>query len=155
MNTASSQYTWRLAGPAVAVLLLLTFSVYHETLLYLTGLWNQLDIGEYAHGYLVLAISVYLVLRQRRVLAALRPCPNAWALPAVLAASLLWMLAALVDVQVLQTIGLLLLVLAIVWTVLGNRVTRALLFPILFIGFAIPVWFPLSPLLQDLTADAV
>ena len=71
MNTASSQYTWRLAGPAVAVLLLLTFGVYHETLLYLIGLWNQLETGEYAHGYLVLAISVYLVLRQRRALAAL------------------------------------------------------------------------------------
>ena len=48
-----------------------------------------------------------------------------------------------------------LLVLAVVWTVLGNRVARVLLFPILFIGFAIPIWFPLSPLLQDLTADAV
>ena len=65
------------------------------------------------------------------------------------------MLAALVDVQMLQTVGLLLLVLAVVWTVLGNRVTRVLLFPILFIGFAIPIWFPLSPLLRVLTADAV
>ena len=155
MSTGASRHGWRVAGPAVAALLLLAFGLYHETLLYLVGLWNQLKIGEYAHGYLVLAISAYLILRQRRTLTALTPCPHAWALLAVMAASLLWMLAALVDVQVLQTIGLLLLVLAIVWTVLGNRVTWALLFPILFIGFAIPIWFPLSPLLQDLTADAV
>jgi exosortase A len=121
----------------------------------LIRLWNQLQIGEYSHGYLVVAISLYLILRQRRTLSTLTPCPNTWALLAVAAASLLWMLAALADVQMLQTVGLLLVVLAVVWTVVGNRVTRALLFPILFIGFAIPVWFPLSPLLQDLTADAV
>ena len=155
MSTEPWRYSWRIAGPSVAVLLLLAFGLYHETVLYLVRLWNQLEIGEYAHGYLVLAISAYLILRQRRALSALTPCPKPWALLAVLTASLLWMLAALVDVQMLQTVGLLLLVLAIVWTVLGNRVTWALLFPILFIGFAIPIWFPLSPVLQDVTADVV
>ena len=154
MTTEPSRHAWRVAVPAVTVLLL-ALGFYHETLLYLIRLWNQLEIGEYAHGYLVLAISGYLVLRQRRALSALTPCPNSWGLLAVLAASLVWMLAALVDVQMLQTVGLLLLVLAIVWTVLGNRVTWVLLFPILFTGFAIPIWFPLSPLLQDLTADVV
>jgi exosortase A len=137
------------------VLLLLAFGLYQETVLYLIRLWNQLEIGEYAHGYLVLAISVYLILRKRRALSGLTPCPDSRALLAIAAAGLLWTLATLVDVQMLQTVGLLLLVLAMVWTVLGNRITRALLFPILFIGFAIPIWFPLSPVLQDLTADAV
>ena len=35
MNTVPSGNTWRLAGPSVAALLLLTFSMFHETLLYL------------------------------------------------------------------------------------------------------------------------
>jgi len=150
-----SRHGWRVAGFSLTTLLLLIFSVYHETSLYLIRLWSGLEIGGYEHGYLVLVISAYLILRQWRTLSALTPCPNGWALLAIMAASLLWMLAALVDVQMLQTVGLLLLVLAVVWTVLGNRVTRALLFPILFISFAIPVWFPLSPLLQDLAADVV
>lgn len=155
MSTGQARPGWRITGFSVAVLLLVTSGMYRDTVLYLVRLWNQLKIGEYAHGYLVIAISVYLVLRNRRALSALTPCPNTWALLAIVAAGLLWTLAALVDVQVLQAVGLLLLVLAVVWTVLGNRVTRALLFPILFIGFAIPIWFPLSPLLQDLTADTV
>lgn len=155
MSSTPSRPGWRRAGFSVLVLLLVALGLYHETVGYLTSLWNQLEIGEYAHGYLVLAISLFLILRNRQALSALTPCPHYWALVAILAASLLWMLAALVDVQMLQTFSLLLLVLAIVWTVLGNRVTGRLLLPILFIGFAIPIWFPLSPMLQELSADVV
>lgn len=129
--------------------------MYHEMVLYLVGLWSQLKVGDYGHGYMVLAISGYLILRNRRVLAALSPRPYHPGLLAVLAASLIWMLAALVDVQLLQVIGLFLLVLAVVWTVLGSQVTRELLLPILFIGFAIPIWFPLESFLQNLSADVV
>ena len=139
----------------VASLLLLTMVLYQQTLLYLTGFWNQLETGEYAHGYLVLAISAYLIFRNRKALSMLTPRPNYWALLAILTFSLGWMVAALVDVQVVQAVALLLLVLSIVWATLGSQVTRLLLFPIVFIIFAIPVWFPLTTVLQDLTADVV
>ncbi|MGD8854487.1 MAG: EpsI family protein, partial [Gammaproteobacteria bacterium] len=155
MSVAESQGAWRFAGLALAALLLFSLLLYRDTVFYLTGLWNQLKTGEYAHGYLVLAISAYLIWHNRQALSVLKPCPQYWASLAVLAVSLVWLMATLVDVQVLQSVGLLLLVLAVVWTVLGNRVTSKLLFPILFLGFAIPIWFPLSPLLQDLTADVV
>lgn len=155
MSAEQAKYAWRLAGPSVVVLLLLTLAFYQRTVLYLTSLWNQLDIGEYAHGYMVLAISAYLIFNNRQTLSTLTPCPEYRALIAVVAASMLWMVSALVDVQMLQAVGLLLLVLALVWTVLGNQVMRVLAFPVLFIGFAIPVWFPLSPVLQNLTADSV
>jgi len=155
VGVEQTRHAWRNAGISIAALLVLTLALYHQTVLYLTGLWNQLKVGEYAHGYLVLAISIYLILRNRRRLTSLTPCPSYWALPAVAASSLLWLVAVLVDVYMMQTVGLVLLVLAIVWAVLGNQVTRVLVFPILFIGFAIPIWFPLSPLLQDLTADVV
>jgi len=147
--------SWRFAGPSVAVLLLLTLALYQQTLLYLVDLWNQVDTGEYAHGYLVLAISGYLIFNNRKRLSALTPCPEYRALVVVAAASMLWMVSALVDVQMLQAVALLLLVLAIVWAVLGNQVIRVLAFPILFISFAIPIWFPLSPILQNLAADVV
>lgn len=146
---------WRIAGIVISLLLLLTLVLYQQTVLYLVGLWNNYEIGEYGHGYLVLAISLYLIIQRRRELATLTPCPNYWALVVVVASSLLWLIAVLVDVNMMHAVALLALVLAIVWTVMGNRVTRVLMFPILFIGFAIPVWFPLSPLLQDLTADVV
>lgn len=146
---------WRYAGVSVAVLILLILVLYQHTVLYLTGLWNQFDVGEYAHGYLVLAISGYLVLSNRQVLQRLSPQPEYRALFGVLAASMLWMVAALVDVEMVQSIGLLLLIFFTVWVALGNQSIRVLAFPIIFVVFAIPIWFPLSPILQDLTADIV
>jgi len=147
--------TWRVAGVSITMLLLLTLLLHQHTVLYLVGKWNQLEIGEYGHGYLVLLISAYLVYNNRRTLVALTPCPEYRALLAVLAASMIWTVAALVDIEMLQTVGLLLLVLSLIWVLLGTSVMLALAFPVLYIGFAIPVWFPLSPLLQGLTADAV
>lgn len=148
-------YAWRIAGPLVIALLMLTLVFYQRTVLYLVSLWNQLEIGDYAHGYLVLAISGYLVYSNRKELIKQVPCPEYRAIVAVVAASALWMVSALVDVEMLQSVGLLLLIVSLVWTVLGNQVIRVLAFPILFIGFAIPVWSPLSPVLQNIAADAV
>lgn len=146
---------WPLASVTIAVFLMLTLVLYQQTVLYLVEKWNQLAIGEYAHGYLVLAISLYLILRKRRKLAMLTPSLNYRALPVVVVVGLLWLVAVLVQVSIVQAVALLLLILSVTWMLLGNQVTKELLFPILFIIFAIPVWFPLSPLLQELTANVV
>jgi len=146
---------WLFAGVAISVLLLMVLVLYQHTLVYLIGLWNRLHAGEYGHGYLVLAISVFLIARERRGLLAITPCPSYTALAAVIASSLLWLVASLVDVNMMEAVALLLLVVSLVWVVLGDGAIRVLIFPLFFIGFAIPIWFPLSPLLQDLTANAV
>lgn len=145
---------WRTAGIALAAVLMLTLGLYRHTVLYLNGHWTQWH-GDYTHGYLVLAISGYLIIHNRKALSALMPCPELRALPAVAAAVLLWSVASLVDVELVQTVGLLLLLMALVWALLGSRIARVLLFPILFMSFAFPGWYPLSPLLQDITADVV
>ena len=154
-NSIHQEETWRIAGAAIAALLLLTFVLYQQTVLYLIEAWNQLEAGDYGHGYLVLLISVYLIFYNRRELVALTPCPEYRAIWAVLIANMLWVVAALVDIEMLQTVGLLLLVLSMMWALLGTRVMQVLVFPVLYIGFAIPIWFPLAPLLQELTADVV
>lgn len=155
MSSLNPREAWRVAGVSITVLLLLIFVLYQQTISYLIGIWNQLEVGEYGHGYLVLAISAYLIFYNRRRLVVLTPCPEYKAIMAIVIFSLLWLVAALVDIEMLQTAGLLLLVLSIVWTLLGTQIAKILVFPVLYIGFAIPIWFPLSPILQDLTADAV
>ncbi|MFV2004596.1 MAG: exosortase A [Gammaproteobacteria bacterium] len=155
MSVSQSHQTWRRAVILLAALLVLVVVFYQQTVFYLLGLWNQLSAGDYGHGYLVLAISGYLIFYNRHRLSALSPEPEYRAIPAVIFASVLWMLAALVDIAVLQVLALLLLLLSIVWASLGNQVTRMLVFPVLYIGFALPFWYPLSPLLQAITADTV
>ena len=146
---------WSLAATLIAFVLLLTMIFYQQTVWYLIGIWNEISIGEYAHGYLVLAISLYLVIYNRKRLAKLSPCPAYSVLPLVFLTVFLWLAAALVDVEMLQAVGLLAVVFTVTWALTGHQVMKVLAFPILFIGFAIPVWFPLSPLLQNITADVV
>ena len=145
-----------MAGLSIAVLLLLTLFFYRETSLFVMGLWNRWDSGEYyAHGYLAVIISLYLVYSQRGLLGSLTPCPSFIALFAVAASGLLWLAALLADVLMVQIIALLLLIISVIWATAGSRATRHLLFPLLIIVFALPIWDPLPPILQEMTTDAV
>jgi len=155
MSWLKTKADWCYACLSLAGLLLLIMVYYHETVANVLAKWNQLQHGEYAHGYLVLAISLYLVFMKRKQLAALRPCGSSPALIAVAVSSLLWLVAAVVDVQMVQALALLMLLMSVIWAVTGHRIARQLLLPVFFLGFALPVWSPLSPLLQELTADVV
>ncbi len=155
MKNLSPREAWRVASITLFALLLLAFFQYQHTILYLTGKWNQLESGDYGHGYLVLLISGYLIFYNRQRLKVLVPCPEYRAIFAIIVSGALWMIAALVDIEMLQTVALLLLLFSVLWVVLGAPVMRVLMFPVLYISFALPVWFPLSPLLQEFTADVV
>jgi exosortase A len=155
MNRTLVNADWRHAGPVLAGLLLLVLALYHSTVLSVLAKWGQFEQGEFAHGYLVLAISVYMVFVSRHRLAELNPCGNALGLFFIAFAGLLWLVAQVVDVQMVQAFAVVLLLMSVIWTITGNRVARQLLLPVLFLCFAIPIWSPLSPLLQELTADTV
>ncbi len=146
---------WPLAATLMAFVLLWVMVLYQQTVLYLGSKWNEVVVGNYAHGYLVLAISIYLIAYNRRKLALLDPCPSYAVLPLVFLTVVSWLAAVLIDVEMIQTISLLGIVFAITWALSGHQAMKVLAFPIIFIVFAIPVWFPLSPLLQNITADVV
>lgn len=146
---------WKTAGPAIVVLLSLTLWLYRETEIYLFSVWSQWETGEYTHGYLVLAISIYLVSRKFHAFVQLEPRPAFVAVPIVAISAALWMSAVLADVQIVQPPVLLVLLFSILWAVLGSRIAWLLAFPLAFLIFAMPVWDGLSPMLQNFTADAV
>jgi len=136
----------------LAGLILLVLVLYRDTTLYLGELWSRLADGPYGHGFLVLAISLYLAYERRGKILALVPCPSAFALPAIAACALVWLAAALADIQVVQAVILLPLIISVIWAVAGGDVMRQLLFPVLFIAFALPLWSPLLPVLREVTA---
>jgi len=146
---------WPVAAVWLVVLLALGGVVFRATLLYVIDAWNGWDSGQYyAHGYLVLLISLFLVLRQRRLLASIPPCPDPAALPLLAAGSLLWLAGNLAGVMLVQTVALLPLLAALLWAVLGLRLARHLFLPVFILAFAIPVWSMLPELLQQFTADS-
>jgi exosortase A len=109
----------------------------------------------YNHGFLVLPISAYLIWERRAVVAALSPQPYPWALAALPPLGAAWLVAhvaGVLEAEQLVIVGMLQVALL---TILGLRVYRALLFPLLFLFFLVPTGEFLVPYLQDFTAHFV
>lgn len=135
----------------VALVMLLPLLVFHETALSVAQIWERSET--FAHGFLILPISLWLVWRQRAALQQmpLQPC---WpALFLLAAGGALWLLADLAEVGVVRQYALAAMLPLTVLAVLGKRIAGALLFPLAFILFAVPVGEGLIPPLIDLTAN--
>lgn len=142
---------WRTALPALVLLMSVIGLLYWETAAAMVGIWSRSDT--FAHGYLVLPISLWLVWRQRQVLAALTPSPQPWVLLPLLLVGAVWMLADLVAVNAASQFALVGLLVMAVPAMLGLEVASAILFPLLFLFFAVPFGEFLLPVLMEYTAN--
>ncbi len=143
--------TWRLYTILIAALLLWLFAWYADTTASTVAIWYRSET--YAHGYLIFPISAYLIWTQRHKIRTIRPEPNAWGIVALIGLGSLWLISDSVEALVVSQYALVGMVPAIVWAVLGRRVSVALLFPLLFLLFAVPVGdFLLAPMMS-FTAD--
>jgi exosortase A len=132
--------------------LALTALLYWPTSLEIVELWGDTVRRRYTHGWVVLAVTVGLLWRDRHALAAvsLRPPRLGW-VPLALG-SVAWLVGYNVGLLALSTLVMPLLVLAAAWAAGGWTLARHVSFPVLFLYFALPVWELLNPLLQWLTA---
>lgn len=106
----------------------------------------------FSHGFLVLPLFLYLVWLRRGRLAALRPIPDYRRLPLLLGLAAMWLLGNLGEIRVVQELALVAILVALIWTLLGTAVVRALRFPLAFLLFAVPFGQSLISPLQDFTA---
>ncbi len=127
------------------------YLLYLPTLRWLWEEWFAPGNRFYAHGSLVLLISVFLVFRKRRVFAGARPWLKGS--PLVLAGLAIGILAQLQQLSWLSAYSLLLLASGILLTVCGKEVTRQLRFPVMFLALAIP--FPFTEQLAGFLAKIV
>lgn len=107
----------------------------------------------FTHGFLVFPISLWLIWQKKNQLLLFRPNPEARVF--VLLVSLLfgWFVSAIVDVQVAQQLIMISIIIITVWLVVGYRIAGLVLFPLLFLYFAVPFGQSLIPPLMDFTAD--
>ena len=144
---------WRTALPAFVALVVLILLLYRDTGMAMVGIWSRSDT--FAHAFLVPPISLWLVWRQRAALAAITPRPWLWALPLMATVAVLWLMADLVVVGAAAQFSLVALLVLAVPAVLGLEVALAILFPLLFLFFAVPFGeFMLQPMMEW-TADFV
>ena len=144
---------WRTALAATLVLMTLILLLYRETALAMVGIWSRSDT--FAHAFLVPPISLWLIWRLRDRLAAIPPRPWPWALLAIAAVGAVWLLADLVVVGAAAQFALVAMLVLTVPAVLGIKVALTILFPLLFLFFAVPFGeFMLLPMMEW-TADFV
>lgn len=124
--------------------------LYQETLFSMIAIWSRSDT--FAHGFLILPISLWLVWLKRDELVHQRPEPAPWVALLLLPASFGWMLANMVDVLVVQQLALVGMLIICAWAVLGHRLAWVLAFPLGFLFFAVPIGEGLIAPMMDFTA---
>lgn len=142
---------WRRPLAVLVLLQAVVLAAYWHSAWGMAMIWARSDT--YAHGFVVPIISLWLVWRQRTVLAPMVPRPGrlAWLLMAGAAA--LWLAGDLVAVNAATQLALVMLVVLSVPAVLGWQVARVLIFPLGFLFFAVPIGDFLLPRLMEWTAD--
>jgi len=138
-------------------LLLLTLSLLAVIALLQPTFMSMADIWErsetFAHGYVILPITLWLVWRNRATLAS-TPAGTDWrAFVVLIPLGLGWLAARVGGVLVVEQYALVGILIAMVWLILGVRQLRALAFPLAFLLLMVPNGEGLIPRLIDFTGD--
>ena len=143
--------SWPLALTLLLALLALTVQLYWNTASAIVLTWMRSET--FTHGFLVPPISAWLIWRQREVLRAMTPVPGNWATLALAGAALVWLLGDLAAVNALAQLAFVSMLVLLVPALMGFEVTRAIIFPLAFLFFAVPVGEFAMPQLMEWTAD--
>ncbi len=142
---------WRPALAALAGLLFAIGWLYRDTAAVMVDIWNRSET--FAHCFLVLPITLWLVWRRRAWLAPMRPRPQPLVLLPMVAVAAAWLVADLATVNVVAQFAFVTLLILAVPAVLGFQVARELTFPLLFLYFGVPFGEFTVPTLMEWTAD--
>lgn len=121
--------------------------------------WTSLErfwreIHDYRHGYLVVVLVAGWFVAERHRLGALPDRPAPIVLPVLAVMLLAWLVAWKAHSQILMQLLWPVVAIAAIWAGAGRYAARAVLLPLSFLYFAIPVWDYLVPPLQWLTVEA-
>ena len=126
----------RAAG--LAVLALALGLVYYPTVQWLLHRWS-LGVWYQLHGFAVFPIAIWLAWDRLRKLPAAPRAASAWGFAFLAPAVLLQTLDALLRFEIFSAIALLLTIPGLCLLLLGRERTKAIWFPLLFLGFALPI----------------
>lgn len=142
---------WRQALPALLLLMGWILYLYRDTGMAMVTIWYRSET--FTHAFLVPPISLWLVWRQRHLMAALGPQPMFGMLVLVAGAAFAWLLGDLVAVNAITQLALVTLLVLAVPAVLGLPITLLIVFPLGFLFFAVPIGEFFMPQLMEWTAN--
>lgn len=107
----------------------------------------------FTHGFLIFPITLWLIWKKRKELSLAAAVPEPRVLVLLALVALGWFVGNIVDVKVVQQFGLIAMIIVSIWAVLGRGILQALMFPLLFLLFAVPFGKVLIPPMMEFTAD--
>ncbi len=107
----------------------------------------------FTHGFLVLPLVTWLIWQKKQQLSLIKPDPEPWAFLVLLPLLLGWFLGSVVGVEIVQQFFMVAIILATVWIVAGRQLFLYILFPLLFLYFAVPFGQVFIPALMQYTAS--
>ena len=126
--------------------------LYWPSTLELNRLWTDWPGETYTHGYLLLLLSLWLIVRDRERLALTPVRPEPLALIPLALMSVAWVWFWRAAIQELQLLLLPLILYAALRAACGRQVARVVAFPIAFLYFAMPLWGDINGIVQVLSA---
>jgi exosortase A len=145
---------WRNAV-AIVALLASVFFLYAPSSEALMELWSDTSRTTYTHGFVIAALTAWLVMRRRMALAAIPWSPSIAGSLLAVAAGAVWVVSVRASIELFHQLLLLSLLWLSVWAVFGKRMALQVWLPVGFLIFAIPVWDQINFLLQEATVQAV
>jgi len=127
-------------------------ALFHETAWSIVEIWHRSQT--YMHGYIVVPISLWLVWDKRDALYSLPLRPLFPVQILIIFGGLIWLLARLIDVNVVQQFAMVGLLIVGIWSLVGTDIARLLAFPLGFLFFGVPVGDGLVPIMMEFTATA-
>lgn len=126
----------RRAGPWVLAALFAL--VYAPTAAWFVQRWSM-GVWWHVHGFVVFPLAFWLARARLRSLPPEPPSSSALGLLFLAPAALLQMLDAMLGFEILSAVSMLLSIAGLALLLLGTRRAKAIWFPLLFLGFAIPI----------------
>ncbi|MCB1960099.1 MAG: exosortase A [Rhodocyclaceae bacterium] len=138
-----------LAG--LLVVLVVWALAYWGTIAEMVAIWSRSET--FAHGFVVLPISAYLVWQRRHEVSGLPLRPSLPVLVLTIAAMSAWLVGRWVSVAALEHLAVVAVLVTAAWAMLGLRAFRPVAFPMMFLFFMAPVGEFLVPMLMHYTAE--
>ena len=136
----------RVAGVLAAVAL-----AFWSTSAAMVMVWSTSNT--YSHGFFIVPAFLWLVWQRREALAALPIQPSRGGLPVLAIVALVWLAGHWMAMALPSQLALVAMVPVVLAALFGVGWVRALLFPLVFLFFAVPFGESLVPVLMDWTAD--
>lgn len=144
---------WRNALMALSILIVGLIAVFWATASQMVETWYE--SATFNHGFMIIPICGWLLWERREAIEKYVPKPDFRGLIIVALCMLTWTVANAAGVQSVMQFAFVGMIQGAVFTVLGWRLVRAMLFPLAFLFFAVPFGDFLVPTLQDITAVMV